>query len=94
MTFNVAFDSGHTMDIGDWVNDQISHEANTAIQGLLFTNECVVNIEGESYGILRCIGITRAEMEFAQQGRAAALIARLQQSGVYPDTIIDRKSVL
>lgn len=94
MTLDVAFDDGHTLDIGGWVNEGNSLNHIPTIQGLLFKKEYAVTIEGEPYGIMRCIGITRPEMEFAQHRSATALVSRLKSEGVYPHTIVNRRSIL
>jgi hypothetical protein len=88
MSLEVAFGHGHTLDIGPWV------EADDPIQGIVFEKVAEKKFDGESYGVLRCIGITRAEMEYAQNRGAMALLTRLKKAGVYPNTAIRRKSVL
>jgi hypothetical protein len=91
MTLDVAFGDGHTMDIGGWVNDG---GLEPPLQGVLFVEECRTLIEGNAYGVLRVIGITRPEMEFARANGSARLLACLEEAGVYPDTATNRRSVL
>ncbi len=88
MSLEVAFGDGHTLDIGAWV------EENDSLQGIIFEEALVSEIGGEGYSILRCIGITREEMEYALEHGSDALIARLQNVGVYPHTTLSRVSVI
>lgn len=64
MTLEVALGHLHTLDIGPWV------EKESKIQGILFTVEYTVIIEGEQYAILRCSGLTRSQLERAAEGEA------------------------
>jgi len=64
--------------------------AEPAIQGILLEEALSVKLrvggEIEPCGLLRCIGITRPEMEFAMRGSAADLIQRLKLAKIYPNT--------
>ena len=93
MTLDNVFNADETMDIGGWVNEGW-FKRKPPIQGLLFQKECSVMINGQPYGVLRCIGITRREMEYAQSTGSPALVSRLKEAGVYPHTITSRKSVI
>jgi Suppressor of fused protein (SUFU) len=88
MSLEVPFGDGHTMDIGPWV------EPNAAIQGIVFEKVYTAEIDGEDYSVLRCIGVTRPEMEFAQEYGAPALFDRLREVGIYPHTAVARDSVV
>ena len=91
MSLRTAFNDGDTLDIGAWVND---HDGSGAsLQGLLFRQEVIVDIDGAPYGVLRAIGITRTEMELAREQGADALVARLQAADVYPHTLRGRAAV-
>ncbi|HLW65794.1 MAG TPA: suppressor of fused domain protein [Gemmataceae bacterium] len=85
---DVVFGHHHTLDIAAWVS------ADEPIQGVVLEKLCTAEIDGENYGILRCIGITRGEMEFKQMHGSNSLILELKHKGVYPNTEINRKSVL
>jgi hypothetical protein len=91
MSLRTAFNDGDTLDIGAWVNDDDGSGA--SLQGLLFRQEVIVDIDGAPYGVLRAIGITRAEMELARGQGADALVARLQAADVYPHTLRGRAAV-
>ena len=78
MTLDVAFDDGHSLDIGPWL------EPDASIQGVTFERACTATIGGSPFCVLRVIGVTRLELEFAQEHGAAALHARLRKAGVYP----------
>lgn len=93
MTLETAFNDGDTMDIGSWVNEGW-FKPRPVIRGVLFKTEATARVDGNRYGILRCIGITRSEMEYAQSQGTPALIALLRQGGVYPHTVLDRKAVV
>jgi hypothetical protein len=61
MTLDARFGDGHTMDIGDWV------EPDAPLQGVVFEKACSCRIGLKSYGILRVVGVTRPEMDYAQE---------------------------
>jgi len=88
MSMAEAFGHHHLLDLGPQVGDD------EPIQGLVFEKVCDVVIGEKTFNILRCIGITRAEMEYAEGSGTAELIEKLKQAGVYPHTAIHRKSVL
>jgi len=88
MSMETAFDHCHTLDIDAWV------ESDAALQGIVFEKICACEIDGKPYGIIRVIGVTRPEMEYAQEHGTPALLAKLQNAGVYPDTRVNRGSVV
>jgi hypothetical protein len=88
MSFDAAFGPGHTLDIGPWV------EPSDAIQGVVFEKAATAKIDGTPYGILRCIGVTRPELVFAQRSGVPKLLRRLAAAGMYPHTAVSRKSVV
>jgi hypothetical protein len=88
MSLDEAFGHHHTLDIGPLVGPD------PPIQGLIFEKVCDAVINGERFNVLRCIGITRSEMEFALKTGAQELIRKLKQAGVYPNTATHRASVL
>lgn len=88
MSMKVAFADGHTLDIGAWV------EEDDPLQGILFEEIAVAKIDGAEYSTLRCLGITRREMEYALEEGSDELIARLQNAGVYPRTTVSRASLV
>ncbi|MCX6923232.1 MAG: suppressor of fused domain protein [Verrucomicrobia bacterium] len=79
------FEPGDTLDIGQWVS------AAAPIQGVVFEDAFSTELLGEPCGLLRCIGVTRPELEFAMKHGTPALIERLDRAHVYPHTMIDRK---
>lgn len=91
MTLDDVFDDGHTMDISNWA-DNVNGEI--IIQGILFKRECLSSLNGKRFGILRCIGITRPEMEYSQVMGSSELIKMLIKENIYPNTFINRKSVV
>lgn len=88
MSLQTAFGHGHTVDIGRVAGQDAS------IQGVLLQSECRLQIDGESYAILRVIGITRAEMEFKRSEGSDALVEALKLLDVYPHTLVHRASVV
>jgi hypothetical protein len=88
MTIEAAFGDGHTMDIGPWV------EEDNPIQGVIFEKAASVYIDGESFGVLRVLGVTRGELEFAQSFGVDLLITKLRKANVYPCTYVQRPSIL
>lgn len=89
-TFETLFEPGDTLDIGVWVG------SNAPLQGVLFDVGLTIELEAEEQferaGLLRCVGITRPELEFAKVHGTEALIKRLKRSGIYPKTITNRGS--
>jgi hypothetical protein len=79
------FEPGDTLDIGQWVS------ADAPIQGVVFEDAFCAELQGEHCGLLRCIGVTRPELEFAMKHGTPALIARLDRAHVYPHTMIHRR---
>ena len=79
------FEPGDTLDIGQWVN------VDAPIQGVLFEEAFRTELLGERCGLLRCIGVTRPELQFAIKQGNRALMERLDRAHVYPHTMIHRK---
>jgi hypothetical protein len=88
MSLETVFGHHHTLDIGAWV------EPGDLIQGVVFEEVCAAHVDGQNYGILRCVGITRSELEFALQRGSAELLDCLREAGVYPNTSVRRESVV
>lgn len=88
MSLDVAFDDGHSLDIGPW------SDKDAAVQGVVFERACTADIEGSPFCVLRVIGITRSELEYAQQHGVPRLLARLREAGTYPRTIPERRAVV
>jgi hypothetical protein len=93
MSLEVAFDDGLTLDIGGWVNSGWL-KRKPPLQGLLFSEGYCVNIDGQPYGVMRCVGITRPELKFAQSESVPELVAKVSQAGIYPNTLVGRASVV
>jgi Suppressor of fused protein (SUFU) len=79
------FEPGDTLDIGQWVS------VDAPIQGVVFEEAFCAELQGERCGLLRCIGVTRAELEFAMRHSTPALVERLERAHVYPHTMVHRK---
>lgn len=76
MTLATAFNDTDTLDIGAWV------DGDETLQGLLFREEYALRIDHRAVGVLRCIGVTRGEMDLARLRGPEALRAKLQAAGV------------
>lgn len=87
LSFDAALGPGHTIDLGPFV------EAKDALQGVVLERFSTTAIKGKTYGILRAIGITRAEMEWAHEHSGPELVERLKAAGAYPNSDVRRKSV-
>jgi hypothetical protein len=83
-----AFDIGHTADITAWVSPDCP------IKGLLFTKLVSFEFHGQSFGTLLCVGITRAELDYAIEHGSEKLLAHLKTAGVFPITDTARSSVI
>jgi hypothetical protein len=88
MSLEVSFGDGDTLDIGPWV------DPSAALQGVVFEEFCACRVIGRRVGVLRVIGVTRPELEFAQERGSEALVDRLKGSRVYPNTEVRRSSVI
>jgi len=86
---NEIIESGDTFDIGPLV------KSDAPIQGVIFEEVLRAKLRrwilSEPCGLLRCIGVTRPELEFAKKHGVPALVEKLKQSGIYPRTISRRK---
>jgi hypothetical protein len=91
-TLQEVFEPGDTLDIGQWVSP------GSPMQGIMFEEalrgELRHFLRRERCGLLRCIGITRPELEFAMRYGTAVLVERLKQAGNYPRTIICRRQTM
>ncbi|MFL5241945.1 MAG: suppressor of fused domain protein [Gemmataceae bacterium] len=87
-SFKTTFEHGHTLDIGTWV------EPRASIQGVLLEKVCRVKIEDRPFGILRVIGITRPELQYRLRNSSRDLLTCLKRSGVYPNTVVNRASIV
>jgi Suppressor of fused protein (SUFU) len=87
-SLETRFAHGHSLDIGAWV------EPSAVLQAVVLENVCQVKIEQKLFGILRIIGITRPELEYKMEHGFDKLLIRLKKSGVYPNTSINRASVV
>jgi hypothetical protein len=86
-----VFEPGDTIDIGRW------SQGGAALQGVFFEAGLETHIEcgeqPERCGLLRCIGVTRPELEFAITHGVTALSHRLRLAGIYPATTAARESI-
>jgi hypothetical protein len=88
MSLDTEFGPGHSMDIGPWV------KPTDAVQGVVFEEACRCQIGGAPFGVLRVLGVTRHEMEYAQAWGTPALLKRLKAAAIYPCTLVNRPSVV
>ena len=87
-TMEFKFGHRHTLDIGVWGDDDAK------FQGLLLERESTAKYDGKKYGVMRVIGLTRAELDFAVKKGVPQLITKLKKAGVYPNTLMERESVV
>jgi hypothetical protein len=87
-SFGCRFGDGHTLDIGAWVS------SDAPIQGVVLELASTALIDGTPYGVLRCVGVTRSEFEFARKAGVPKLLMALGKAGIYPRTLTGRASVL
>jgi putative acetyltransferase len=80
-----GFEAGDTFDIGPWVG------SDAPLQGVIFEDAFHAEVQQERCGLLRCIGVTRHELEFAVRRGTPALVECLQRAGIYPRTLVHRK---
>jgi hypothetical protein len=87
-SFDAKFGDGHTLDIGAWVS------ADAPIQAVVLEMASTALIDRVPYGILRCVGVTRSELEFARKKGVRSLLRTLGDAGIYPRTLTERASVV
>jgi hypothetical protein len=84
------FEPGDTMDISAW-------GTRFGLDGIIFEEvfctKIRIGLRHENCGLLRCIGITKSELEFAREHGSQALIECLKRNGIYPTTIPHRPSI-
>jgi Suppressor of fused protein (SUFU) len=78
MSLEAAFGAGHTLDIGPWV-DPVDR-----IQGVAFEELYSTQVSAEGYCVLRCLGLTRSELDLAQDRGSESVISGMRARGVYP----------
>jgi len=88
MSLDVVFDDEHTVDIGPSVGPA------AAIQGVMLEKLYATQIEGTSYGVIRTIGVTRAELNYARDHDVRSLTRLLKEHGVHPITRAGRASIV
>lgn len=87
-TVEEVFDVGDTADITAWVDPEC------AIKGLLLTKLAAFEFGGQTFGALLCVGVTRAELDYALQHGSEDLLRRLKASQVFPVTDPGRVSIV
>ena len=81
MTFETAFDHGHTMDILPWLDDP-----KFPVQGVIFEEFSSSQIDGGRFGIFRVHGVSRIELDVAREKGSNAVLMRRKKQGRYPFT--------
>jgi hypothetical protein len=84
-TVEDVFDVGHTADITAWVDPEC------VIKGLVFTKLAAFEFSGRAFGALLCVGVTRAELDYAREHGSESLLTRLKAAGAFPVTDPNRK---
>jgi len=87
MSLDIPLDHGHTIDLASFI------EKSAVIQAVVLESFASVLVDGTSYGILACHGLTRSELEFTRKAGVEALMDRLKAAGVYPNTSLLRQPV-
>lgn len=88
MSLETVLGHGHTVDIGPCVATE------APIQAVLLTEEERVEVAGGHFAICRVTGLCRPELDFCIQHGAERLISALKAHGIFPNTKVDRKSVV
>lgn len=87
MSFDAAFDHGHTLDIGPWVDDD------SKIQGVMFDCAFKCEVDKTPYCILRVVGLHRDELAVCQRVGVDRYISILKDHGIFPATLTKRDKV-
>jgi hypothetical protein len=65
----------------------------SAITAFVFAEYGTFRLQGESCGVLLCVGITADELQMAFEVGSTALLERLRGAGVFPFTDLTRDTV-
>jgi hypothetical protein len=87
MSFETCLDDGHTVDFAG------GGPAATAIAGVVLETTATVTIDETPYSVIACHGLTREELDYAQEMGGPAIIDRLKEAGIYPRTMINRRTM-
>jgi hypothetical protein len=83
-----TFDVGHTLDITEWV------EPDCLIKGLFVTRLLSFRLDGQPYGVLFFVGVTRSELDYSLKHGAGKVAIQLKNAGAFPVTKLVRESVV
>jgi hypothetical protein len=87
ISFEAALGPGHTVDLGPFA------EPEDKLKGVVLERFSTVSLGRKKFGILRAIGITRLEMEWARKHSGPELIEKLKAAGVHPSCDVKRRSI-
>jgi hypothetical protein len=87
LSFEAALGPGHTVDLGPHA------EPEDRLKGVVLERFSTTPFGRKKFGILRAIGITRLEMEWARRHSGPELVEKLKAARVYPDSDVRRRSV-
>jgi len=87
LSFDDELDQGHSVNVGRLLGPTAS------LQAVIFERFSTSKIGNRHYSILRAIGITRPEMEWCLRFSPVALVKRLKQFGLYPNSDVRRGSI-
>ena len=86
---DAVIESGDTFDIGPLV------KPDAALQGVIFEDAFQTKLRcwvlSKPCGLLRCIGVTRPELNFSRKHGVPALIEPLKLADIYPKTMVQRQ---
>ena len=86
-----VLEKGDTMDLKTFFGE-------SSIRGLVFSQledeKATFEFLGQRYGLLLCIGITSDELAFGRAKGTRHLLSSLRESGVFPYTIPNRRSIV
>ena len=89
-TCDAELESGETMDIGDFFDDQ-------TLRAVLFAHPgegpSYYTIKDKQYSLLLCVGITSRELTFAHEYGTETLLKQLKANNIFPYTVPNRTSV-
>ncbi|MBX2798658.1 MAG: suppressor of fused domain protein [Myxococcales bacterium] len=88
MSLDVRFEPGHTFDLSAWAFET------DPLQGVVFDEVSRTRIDGERFGVLRCVGITRTELAFARHAGGKSLLSRLRDRRSWPRSDRARRAVV
>ena len=82
MSLEMHLDDRHTVDVS------ARAEEGCPVQGLILEELYSTEIDGERFGVMLVLGVSREELERARESGASEVVRTLKKQGRYPNTCL------